>query len=64
MKWLVDFVKRETWWRHYYQRITLLDKVAWRGKCLVCSAATGELRCDISKERKCPCKWNQCLKLK
>lgn len=66
MKWLdkiVEFIKKEMWWRIRYKRITLSDKVAWGGNCLECSAATGELQCNL-KGRNCPCKWNQCLKLK
>ncbi len=67
MKWLIkiiDYIERETWWRRHYKRITLSEKVALRGRCLKCDAAEGELRCDLFKRRECPCKWNQCLKLK
>ena len=66
MKWLVkivDWFLRETWWRRHYRRITLSYEIARCGRCLECSAATGELQCNL-KERECPCKWNQCLKLK
>lgn len=67
MKWyikIIDWIERETWWRKRYKRITLPDKVSWGGRCLECSAGTGEVRCDASKGRECPCKWNQCLKYK
>ena len=67
MKYLVmlyNYILRETWWRRRYKRITLPEKVAWDGRCLKCSAAIGELRCDALKGRECPCKWNQCLKYK
>ena len=67
MKWLIeliDFIERETWWRRRYKRITLPEKVSWGDRCLECSAATGKPRCDVLKGRECPCKWNQCLKLK
>lgn len=66
MKWLVkitNWIKRETWWRRRYKRITLPEKVAWSGRCPECSATTDELRCD-TKSHPCPCKWNQCLKYK
>lgn len=71
MKWLVNIVDwflRETWWRRYYKRITLDEKITWSGRCLVCDAGTPNnnksIRCDIIHDRDCPCKYNQCLKYK
>ena len=68
MKWLIkiiDWLERETWWRGRYKRITLPDsKVSGNNSCIECSAATGELQCNILKGRECPCEWNQCLKYK
>jgi len=61
------FVRRETWWRWHYKRVTLSDKQANEGKCLYCHAGAPpkeSLRCDMMKGRDCPCKMNQCLKLK
>lgn len=70
MKWIVNitnWIKKETWWRPYYKRITLDEKTTWGGRCLVCHAGTPEnpkIRCDMLKGRDCPCKYNQCLKHK
>ena len=70
MKWIINitnWIKKETWWRPYYKRITLDEKTTWGGRCLVCHAGTPEnhnIRCDMLKGRDCPCKYNQCLKLK
>lgn len=70
MKWLIkikNWIKKETWWRLYYNRITLDEKTTWGGRCLVCHAGTHgnhNIRCDMLKGRDCPCKYNQCLKLK
>ena len=60
---IIDFIKRKTWWRRFYKRITLPAKYVWNGRCLKCDAATGEPQCFL-KWHKCPCKWNQCLKYK
>ena len=63
---LIDWVKKETWWRPYYKRVTI-DETTWGGKCLQCHAGTPEnksIRCSIIDDRDCPCKYNQCLKLK
>ena len=70
MKWLVkivDWFLRETWWRRYYKRVTLDEKTTWGGRCLVCDAGimdTKNIRCDVTHDRDCPCKYNQCLKYK
>ncbi len=64
---MIDWFQRETWWRRYYKRVTLDDKTAWGGRCLQCHAGTPEdhnIRCDMLNGRNCPCKYNQCLKLK
>ena len=64
---IIDWIKRETWWRPYYKRVNLEEPTTWSGRCLVCHAGTPEnksIRCDIIKGRECPCKHNQCLKLK
>lgn len=68
MKWifkLVEWFLRETWWRRYYKRITLDEKIPWNGRCMVCDAgiyAKDIPRCNIKEGRYCPCKYNQCLK--
>lgn len=62
MKWLViitNWIEKETWWRRHYRRITLPNKIAWCGRCLECSAATGELQCSIKEGRECPCEWGR-----
>lgn len=67
MKWLIkiiDWIKRETWWRRRYKRVNLSNPEIFAGRCLACDAATGELQCNLLKGRECPCEWNQCLKLK
>jgi len=71
MKLLIKLVKwfqRETWWRHYYKRVTLDEKTTWGGRCLVCDAGTPPsnrgIQCDIKHNRECPCNYNQCLKYK
>lgn len=70
MKWifnLIELIKKETWWRPYYKRVTLDKETTWGGRCLVCHAGTPKnhnIQCDILKGRDCPCKYNQCLKLK
>lgn len=70
MKWLVRLVnwfQRKTWWRRYYKRINLSERQVLEGRCLHCHACTPgkeSLRCDIIKDRDCPCKYNQCLKFK
>lgn len=70
MEWIVKlicFIKRETWWRPHYRRITLSENMTHGGKCLLCHAGTPKdtsIRCDILKGRDCPCKDNQYLKLK
>lgn len=73
MKWifnLIEWIKKETWWRPYYKRITLDGKTTREGRCLVCHAgyintpANPNTRCNMLKGRDCPCKYNQCLKLK
>lgn len=64
MAWIfkiIDWIKKETWWRSYYKRVNLDEKVTWGGRCLVCDAG-GE--CNMLKGRDCPCKFNQCLKYK
>ena len=64
---LINCVLRETWWRRYYKRVTLDDKTAWCGRCLVCDAGTSSnkgIGCNTMRDRDCPCKWNKCLKLK
>lgn len=64
---IIDWIKRETWWRRYYKRVNLDKPTTWGGGCLVCHAGTHgnkSIRCDIMKGRDCPCKYNQCLKLK
>ena len=66
MKWLdkiVEFIKKEMWWRIRYKRITLDEEETWGGICIQCHAATGELQCNLNG-RNCPCEWNQCLKLR
>ena len=60
-------ISRETWWRHYYKRVTIDAITAWGGRCLVCDAANPSnksIRCDIMNDRYCPCEYNQCLKYK
>ena len=65
---LIDLLLRETWWRRYYKRVTLDEKTTWGGRCMVCDAGTPPsnkgIRCDIMRDRYCPCKYNQCLKYK
>lgn len=63
---IVNWIRKETWWRPYYKRVTLDEKTAWGGRCLQCHAGSTEddsIRCNVI-DNKCPCKWNQCLKLK
>lgn len=64
---LIRFIKRETWWRPYYHRVTLDEYMSHGDKCLLCHAGTpgdDSIRCDILKGRDCPCKDNQYLKFK
>ena len=63
----VCFIKKETWWRNRYKRVT--HKVGSTDifyKCNLCDAgdAPKHLRCDMLRERDCPCKYNQYLKYK
>ncbi len=63
----IDWIKKETWWRPYYRRVTLDKHQTWGGRCLHCHAGTPEdpsIQCNIIMGRNCPCKDNQCLKLK
>lgn len=65
---IIDWYKRETWWRKYYKR------VVWGGnvtnpieKCDYCDAADVpdySKRACITGIRDCPCKNSQCLKFK
>lgn len=58
-------IRKETWWRRYYKRITLDEKAISRGKCLSCDASIhkgGFPGCSWLRDRDCPCKINQCLK--
>lgn len=53
---IVDWFLRETWWRHYYKRVTLDEKTTRRGRCLVCDAGTPSnksIRCNIMHDRDC-----------
>ena len=67
MKWifkLVDWIKKETWWRKYYKKYTLSNTDAWHGRCTFCDASIDKNdtpRCNIIKGKYCPCKWNECL---
>lgn len=64
---IINWIKKETWWRRYYKRITLDEETTWGGRCLQCHAGTPEniyIRCSVIDGRDCPCKYNQCLKLK
>ena len=70
MKWifnLIEWIKKETWWRPYYKRVTLDGESTWGGRCLVCHAGTlknHNIQCNMLKGKDCPCEYNQCLKLK
>lgn len=62
---IVNWIKRETWWRCYYKRVNLDKATTWGGRCLVCHASMNKsIQCDIIRGRECPCKYNQCLKLR
>lgn len=64
---LIDWINKETWWRRYYKRVNLDEPTTWGGRCLVCHANTSKnksIQCNITKGRACPCKYNQCLKLR
>lgn len=73
MKWLFtlifkleDFIKRETWWRKYYDRVVFThDKnVKPIEKCNYCDAADVpdySKRACITGIKDCPCKSNQIL---
>ena len=70
MEWiyrLVDWIKKETWWRKYYRKYTLSDIDAWYGKCMFCDASINRNDipgCNIIKGRCCPCKRDKCLIIK
>ena len=69
MKWIhnfIDWIYQKIWWRGIYKRVTLYDYQVKNGRCLLCHASTPpkkELGCDKMKNRVCPCKYNQCLKI-
>ena len=71
MKWFVkviNWIKKEVWWRPYYKRVSLDEKEIWKGRCLSCHAGIpknkSSIRCGKKEGRYCPCNYNQCLKLK
>ena len=69
MKYLVmlyNYILRETWWRKYYKRVDISHVDIFENRCDMCDAGTPSQtpRCDFMKDRDCPCKWHQCLKLK
>lgn len=64
----VCFIKKETWWRKYYKRVTF-EKTTTRAseKCDSCEAGDilpKSMRCNLIMGRDCPCKDNQYLKYK
>ena len=73
MKWLSKLIaklnfliKRETWWRKYYNRVEITPTVVARnGRCPYCDAADAPLHsgreCNFMENRDCPCKSNQIL---
>lgn len=73
MKWLFNlivkldfFIKRETWWRKYYNRVVFTyNDVAPAEKCNYCDAGDAPCHsgqeCNFMEERDCPCKSNQIL---
>ena len=70
MNWifkLIDFICRETWWRKYYKRVYISEEETWKGRCVICQAATSHFNipdCGKNYKRDCPCKYNQRLILK
>lgn len=61
---LIDWIKKETWWRKHYKRVEKTPSlVARNGRCPYCDAgdASPNKRCDIFQGRDCPCKGNQIL---
>lgn len=63
---ITNWIKKETWWRRYYKRVTLDEKSTWNGRCIQCHAgdSTSIIRCSLTGGRECPCKYNQCLRRK
>lgn len=60
---IINWIKKETWWRPYYKRVTLDEKKIKHGRCLTCDAGifSGCIPVCSFKGRDCPCKYNQCL---
>ena len=58
---LVDWIKKETWWRKYYKKYNLSNTDAWYGKCTFCDASIDTNDIPRCKGRSCPCRWNECL---
>ena len=64
MKWLIkviDYIERETWWRKYYKRVTIVDD---GHKCMTCECADHYPTCNLIQGMDCPCKENQRLIVK
>ena len=61
---IINWIRKETWWRQHYKRITLNGKTTYDGRCAICDAGFHESllpKCDSLNGKECPCKINQCL---
>lgn len=65
-KFLLNINKR-IWWRCYFKKHKLTEQEANSGRCLLCHAGV-QVNKDIPRccrsKTPCPCKWNECLKIK